>query len=71
MLGASSGHLIIIFWHQLGQGLQVDDLKLAEIGPKFEHHQMFPSRTNTGYFFAFLLYMLLLIMYIMHLVNTY
>ncbi|XP_068644260.1 diaminopimelate epimerase, chloroplastic-like [Aristolochia californica] len=29
--------------------LQVDDLKLAEIGPKFEHHQMFPSRTNTEF----------------------
>jgi len=31
------------------QDLQVDDLKLEEIGPKFEHHEMFPSRTNTGY----------------------
>ncbi|XP_077214303.1 diaminopimelate epimerase family protein isoform X2 [Tasmannia lanceolata] len=30
-------------------GLQVDDLKLAEIGPKFEHHEMFPSRTNTEF----------------------
>jgi diaminopimelate epimerase len=30
------------------QNLQVDELKLAEIGPKFEHHEMFPARTNTG-----------------------
>jgi hypothetical protein len=30
------------------QVLQVDDLKLSEIGPKFEHHEMFPARTNTG-----------------------
>lgn len=30
------------------QALQVDDLRLAEIGPKFEHHVMFPARTNTG-----------------------
>lgn len=30
------------------QALEVDDLKLGDIGPKFEHHEMFPSRTNTG-----------------------
>ena len=30
------------------QVLQVDDLKLSEIGPNFEHHEMFPARTNTG-----------------------
>lgn len=30
------------------QVLQVDDLKLSDIGPKFEHHEMFPARTNTG-----------------------
>ena len=30
------------------QVLQVDNLKLSEIGPKFEHHEMFPARTNTG-----------------------
>ncbi|TVU49705.1 hypothetical protein EJB05_01031, partial [Eragrostis curvula] len=29
--------------------LQVDDLKLSEIGPKFEHHEMFPARTNTEF----------------------
>lgn len=26
----------------------MDELNLAEIGPKFEHHAMFPARTNTG-----------------------
>ncbi|KAJ6778086.1 DIAMINOPIMELATE EPIMERASE CHLOROPLASTIC [Salix koriyanagi] len=31
-----------------GQDLQVDALNLAEIGPKFEHHEVFPARTNTG-----------------------
>lgn len=30
------------------QDLQVDELNLAEIGPKFEHHEVFPARTNTG-----------------------
>ncbi|XP_057770570.1 diaminopimelate epimerase, chloroplastic-like isoform X2 [Salvia miltiorrhiza] len=29
--------------------LQVDELNLAEIGPKFEHHLMFPARTNTEF----------------------
>lgn len=29
--------------------LQIDDLKLSEIGPKFEHHEMFPARTNTEF----------------------
>lgn len=28
--------------------MQVDELNLAQIGPKFEHHKMFPARTNTG-----------------------
>lgn len=32
-----------------GQNLQVDELNLAEIGPKFEHHVMFPARTNTEF----------------------
>jgi len=32
----------------LQQNLIVDELKLAEIGPKFEHHDVFPARTNTG-----------------------
>lgn len=33
----------------------MDDLKLSELGPKFEHHEMFPARTNTGnsYFYYF------------------
>ncbi|XP_020522828.1 diaminopimelate epimerase, chloroplastic isoform X3 [Amborella trichopoda] len=31
------------------KALQVDDLKLQDIGPKFEHHEMFPSRTNTEF----------------------
>ncbi|CAI0471717.1 unnamed protein product [Linum tenue] len=30
-------------------GLLVDELNLAEIGPKFEHHVMFPARTNTEF----------------------
>ncbi|KAL0866494.1 hypothetical protein Bca101_045612 [Brassica carinata] len=29
--------------------LKVDDLNLPEIGPKFEHHEMFPARTNTEF----------------------
>ncbi|KAJ6750368.1 hypothetical protein OIU85_000947 [Salix viminalis] len=32
-----------------GQDLQVDALNLAEIGPKFEHHEVFPARTNTEF----------------------
>lgn len=39
----------VTFGNERSEGLQVDDLKLAEIGPKFEHHQMFPSRTNTEF----------------------
>ncbi|KAK3407049.1 hypothetical protein EUGRSUZ_K03171 [Eucalyptus grandis] len=31
------------------KGEQVDKLNLAEIGPKFEHHEMFPARTNTEF----------------------
>ncbi|WZZ17395.1 diaminopimelate epimerase, chloroplastic isoform X1 [Brassica rapa] len=31
------------------QKLKVDDLNLPEIGPKFEHHEMFPARTNTEF----------------------
>uniref|UniRef100_A0A0D9Y0I5 diaminopimelate epimerase n=1 Tax=Leersia perrieri TaxID=77586 RepID=A0A0D9Y0I5_9ORYZ len=29
--------------------LHVDDLKLSDIGPKFEHHEMFPARINTEF----------------------
>ncbi|KAI7996191.1 hypothetical protein LOK49_LG10G01564 [Camellia lanceoleosa] len=31
------------------ENLQVDELNLAQIGPKFEHHEMFPARTNTEF----------------------
>lgn len=34
-----------------GQVLQLDELKLGDIGPLFEHHEVFPARTNTGWFF--------------------
>ncbi|XP_057970665.1 diaminopimelate epimerase, chloroplastic [Malania oleifera] len=39
----------VTFGTKDGQGLQVDELNLAEIGPKFEHHKMFPARTNTEF----------------------
>ncbi|KAJ0266603.1 hypothetical protein HA466_0005790 [Hirschfeldia incana] len=39
----------ITFSTKDGQDLRVDDLKLSEIGPKFEHHEMFPARTNTEF----------------------
>jgi diaminopimelate epimerase len=39
----------IIFSSEESENLQVDELKLAEIGPKFEHHQMSPARTNTEF----------------------
>ncbi|XP_068330159.1 diaminopimelate epimerase, chloroplastic-like isoform X2 [Pyrus communis] len=32
-----------------GKNLKVDELKLAEIGPKFENHEVFPARTNTEF----------------------
>ncbi|KAG5584565.1 hypothetical protein H5410_044999 [Solanum commersonii] len=38
----------VTFGTAQSQELQVDELKLADIGPKFEHHEMFPARTNTG-----------------------
>ncbi|KAI3862569.1 hypothetical protein MKX03_037673 [Papaver bracteatum] len=31
------------------KNLLVDDLNLSEIGPKFEHHEVFPTRTNTEF----------------------
>ncbi|KAG9147865.1 hypothetical protein Leryth_003466 [Lithospermum erythrorhizon] len=31
------------------EGLVVDELNLADIGPKFEHHTVFPARTNTEF----------------------
>ncbi|GAB2281888.1 hypothetical protein Dimus_016451 [Dionaea muscipula] len=38
------------FWFSLliEHNLQVDELNLAEIGPKFENHDVFPARTNTS-----------------------
>ncbi|KAK3226448.1 hypothetical protein Dsin_006310 [Dipteronia sinensis] len=39
----------VTFGTKGGQNFQVDALKLAEIGPKFEHHAMFPARTNTEF----------------------
>ncbi|KAG7027308.1 Diaminopimelate epimerase, chloroplastic, partial [Cucurbita argyrosperma subsp. argyrosperma] len=35
--------------HGHEQNLQVDEINLAAIGPKFEHHEMFPARTNTEF----------------------
>ncbi|KAK9145169.1 hypothetical protein Sjap_005072 [Stephania japonica] len=32
-----------------GKKLVVDDLNLSEIGPKFEHHKVFPARINTEF----------------------
>ncbi|KAF4373482.1 hypothetical protein F8388_025176 [Cannabis sativa] len=39
----------VTFGKKGGQALQVDELNLADIGPKFEHHEMFPARTNTEF----------------------
>ncbi|CAN6471281.1 unnamed protein product [Victoria cruziana] len=39
----------VTFGTEQCQALQVDDLKLEDIGPKFEHHEMFPARTNTEF----------------------
>ncbi|KAL0309816.1 UNVERIFIED_CONTAM: Kinesin-like protein KIN-5B [Sesamum radiatum] len=39
----------VTFGTETSKDLQVDDLNLAEIGPKFEHHVMFPARTNTEF----------------------
>ncbi|KAL3839574.1 hypothetical protein ACJIZ3_024165 [Penstemon smallii] len=39
----------ITFSSESSKDLQVDELNLAEIGPKFEHHPMFPARTNTEF----------------------
>ncbi|KAJ3683995.1 hypothetical protein LUZ61_013159 [Rhynchospora tenuis] len=39
----------ITFGTAASQGLEVDKIKLAEIGPKFEHHELFPARTNTEF----------------------
>ncbi|KAJ4885252.1 hypothetical protein Rs2_35345 [Raphanus sativus] len=39
----------ITFGTKGGPNLKVDELNLPEIGPKFEHHEMFPARTNTEF----------------------
>ncbi|KAL0922449.1 hypothetical protein M5K25_006437 [Dendrobium thyrsiflorum] len=39
----------VTFSTKQGEPLQVDDIQLEEVGPKFEHHEMFPSRTNTEF----------------------
>ncbi|KAF7143761.1 hypothetical protein RHSIM_Rhsim05G0187300 [Rhododendron simsii] len=40
----------VTFGPKGSENLQVDELNLSQIGPKFEHHEMFPARTNTGQF---------------------
>ncbi|KAL3628566.1 hypothetical protein CASFOL_027612 [Castilleja foliolosa] len=39
----------IVFSTETSEDLEVDKLNLAEIGPKFEHHMVFPARTNTEF----------------------
>ncbi|KAL2344987.1 hypothetical protein Fmac_006272 [Flemingia macrophylla] len=39
----------ITFSREGSQNLLVDEVNLAEIGPKFEHHEVFPARTNTEF----------------------
>ncbi|EPS67996.1 hypothetical protein M569_06771, partial [Genlisea aurea] len=39
----------VTFGSESSEDLQLDELNLTEIGPKFEHHPMFPSRTNTEF----------------------
>lgn len=39
----------VTFSKEGSQNLQVDELNLADIGPKFEHHNMFPARINTEF----------------------
>ncbi|CAI9108766.1 OLC1v1008449C1 [Oldenlandia corymbosa var. corymbosa] len=39
----------VVFGTDLSENLEVDELNLGEIGPKFEHHFMFPARTNTEF----------------------
>ncbi|WOG91219.1 hypothetical protein DCAR_0310467 [Daucus carota subsp. sativus] len=39
----------VTFSNEGSQNLLVDELNLADIGPKFEHHQMFPARINTEF----------------------
>ncbi|GAA0161460.1 hypothetical protein LIER_17771 [Lithospermum erythrorhizon] len=39
----------ITFSSEKTEDLVVDELNLADIGPKFEHHAVFPARTNTEF----------------------
>ncbi|KAK3016108.1 hypothetical protein RJ639_006352 [Escallonia herrerae] len=39
----------VTFGTEESQDLRVDELNLANIGPKFEHHMVFPARTNTEF----------------------
>ncbi|XP_022766179.1 diaminopimelate epimerase, chloroplastic-like [Durio zibethinus] len=39
----------VTFGTKGSQNLTVDELNLAAIGPKFEHHEMFSARTNTEF----------------------
>lgn len=39
----------ITFGQEGGEGLNVDALPLEQIGPLFEHHEVFPARTNTEF----------------------
>ncbi|RXH80576.1 hypothetical protein DVH24_004490 [Malus domestica] len=37
----------VTFGTEGSQNMKVDELMLADIGPKFENHEVFPARTNT------------------------
>ncbi|KAJ4828705.1 hypothetical protein Tsubulata_039236 [Turnera subulata] len=39
----------VTFGTKKGKDLVVDELNVADIGPKFEHHVVFPARTNTEF----------------------
>ncbi|XP_073310667.1 diaminopimelate epimerase, chloroplastic-like [Primulina huaijiensis] len=39
----------VTFGTEAIKDLQVDELNLAQVGPKFEHNEMFPARTNTEF----------------------
>ncbi|CAO2816185.1 unnamed protein product [Amaranthus hypochondriacus] len=39
----------VTFGRKGEQNLVVDQINLADIGPKFEHHDVFPARTNTEF----------------------
>ncbi|KAL6520995.1 hypothetical protein OROGR_017564 [Orobanche gracilis] len=39
----------VTFSTETSKNLEVDELNIAEIGPKFEHHMVFPARTNSEF----------------------